>query len=223
MEIQDFAAPPINHDAAEEGEHPSERLKLALRRARLDDAERTKVVAELRGAEIARLEMLRDALLPVVAEIPKDVDLFDVGLVSTERPRLFIDMIGFVEMAHDRRTYRFVQDTRHGRIALAESERLDPIVDAVTSYIARRLIEREKALAADGTLEHALRAYLEAQEKIAARAQSTAAEPTRRPRLFDRIFVFLIEIFGSAVLFALVALGAFAAWKYLAALPLKHG
>jgi hypothetical protein len=62
------------------------------------------------------------------------------------QPRLFIDMIAFVEMGHDRRLYRFVQDTRQGRVVLAESERLDVMSEAVTSYIARRLIEREKAL-----------------------------------------------------------------------------
>jgi hypothetical protein len=228
VESRDFAAPPTSdgQQAADQGARPSDKLKLALRRARLDDAERTKVVAELRGAEIARLEMLRDALLPVAAEIPKDIDLFDIGLVSTDRPRLFIDMIGFVEMAHDRRTYRFVQDTRHGRVVLAESERMEPIVDAVTDYIARRLIEREKALAADGTLEQAARTYAEAQEKIAARRrpQATAEEATPPHGPFSRFFAFLIEILGSALLFAFVALGAFTAWKYLAALSLaKHG
>jgi len=227
VESRDFAAPPASDgQQADQDGRPSDKLKLAVRRARLDDAERTKVIAELRGAEIARLEMLRDALLPIAAEIPKDIDLFDIGLVSTERPRLFMDMIGFVEMAHDRRTYRFIQDTRHGRIVLAESERIEPLVDAVTDYIARRLIEREKALAADGTLEQAARAYAEAQEKIAARRRpQPAAEEAAAPRgPFGRFFAFLIEILGSTLLFALVALGAFTAWKYLAALSLaKHG
>ncbi len=226
---QDFVPPQTSGaqqpEAEAEAPRPSDKLKLAIRRARLDDSERTKVVAELRGAEIARLEMLRDELLPVAAEIPNDVDLFDIGLVSTERPRLFIDMIGFVEMGHDRRTYRFIQDTRHGRVVIAESERMEPIVDAVTDYIARRLIEREKALAADGTLEQAARAYAEAQEKIAARHQALAAarEAATTPGPFGRALAFIIEILGSALLFASLAVGAYTAWKYLAALPLKHG
>lgn len=226
---QDFVPPQTSGaqqpEAEAEAPRPSDKLKLAIRRARLDNSERTKVVAELRGAEIARLEMLRDELLPVAAEIPNDVDLFDIGLVSTERPRLFIDMIGFVEMGHDRRTYRFIQDTRHGRVVIAESERMEPIVDAVTDYIARRLIEREKALAADGTLEQAARAYAEAQEKIAARHQALAAarEAATTPGPFGRALAFIIEILGSALLFASLAVGAYTAWKYLAALPLKHG
>src|SRR5260370_13100627 len=58
-------------------------------------------------------------------------------------------MIGFVEMALDRRTYRFLQDTRHGRVLIAEGERVDKLVAAITNYIGRRLVERELALASD--------------------------------------------------------------------------
>jgi len=217
VESPDLASPAAEPPNSAE----PDRLRAALRRARLDDAERTKAVAELRGAEIARLEILRDELEPVLAEIPKDVDLFDLGLASGERPRLFIDMIGFVEMGHDRRTYRFIQDTRHGRVTIAEGERLEPMVEAVTDYIARRLIEREKALAADSTLDQAARAHLETLAKLAERGQPKAPEPAvRKSGVFARVLTFVIEILGSAALFALLGLGAYAAWKYFAALPL---
>jgi hypothetical protein len=226
VESREFASLPAGEEQqADQAFPPSDKLRLALRRARIDDAERTKVVAELRGAETARLEMLRDEVLPVAAEISKDIDLFDIGLASTERPRLFIDMIGFVEMAHDRRTYRFVQDTRHGRVVIAESERIEPMVEAVTNYIARRLIEREKALAADATLEQAARVYAETEEKIAARREpQVAALNASKPHVLVRAFGFLIELLGSALLLGLLGLGAFTAWKYLAVLWLaKHG
>jgi hypothetical protein len=199
-------------------------LKLAIRKARLDDAERTNVVAELRGAEIARLEMLRDEILPVASQIPQDVDLFDVGLAATERPRLFIDMIGFVEMGHDRRTYRFVQDTRHGRVVIAESERMEPIVDAVTDYIARRLVEREKALAADGTLKSPASANAEMPAKIAARHPPAAASTQPAEKTLGRLLAVLVELLGTLALLALLGLGGFAGWKYAYALWLaKHG
>jgi hypothetical protein len=224
VEGRDFASP-ANTENQPADARPSDKLKFAVRRARLDDAERTKVVSELRGAEIARLEMLRDEILPVAAEIPADIDLFDIGLAATERPRLFIDMIGFIEMGHDRRTYRFIQDTRLGRVVIAESERMEPIVEAVSDYIARRLIEREKALAADGTLERAARAYAETQEKIAARHERSAAagKSAKKPSVIGRLFAFAVEFLGSALLCLLLALGGFAAWKYAAALWLaKH-
>jgi len=35
----------------------------------------------------------------VIDQAPKGVDLFDAGIAYGEQPRLFIDMIGFVEMA----------------------------------------------------------------------------------------------------------------------------
>ncbi len=134
-------------------------LKGVVRRARIDEAERSGVMAELRGAEIARLEMLAEALEPVFAQVPENVDLFDSGVVPGAQPRLYIDMIAFVEMAPDKRTYRFIQNTRHGRVTAGASEKPDKMVDIITTYVARRLIEREQALAGDRTVEEAARAY----------------------------------------------------------------
>jgi hypothetical protein len=58
-------------------------------------------------------------------------------------------------MARDKRRYRFVQDTRFGRKVLAESNDIDEIVEAVTHYVAARIIERERALAEDEGPLHA--------------------------------------------------------------------
>ena len=183
-------------------------LKTALRRARIESAERLDVIGELRGAEIARLEMLREQLEPVLAQVPEDCDLFDIALVPSERPRLFIDMIGFVEMGRDRRLYRFLQDTRHGRVTLCETERLDKMVEAVTNYIAQRLIERERALAADA------QAYKDIGDEDAADELAESA-PAPRParRFFVRFFVFLVDLLGIAALFALVAAAAWYVYK----------
>lgn len=185
-------------------------LKAAVRRARIDSAERSDVVTELRGAEIARLEILQEQLAPILAQVPEDCDLFDVALVPSEHPRLFIDMIGFVEMGRDRRLYRFVQDTRHDRIVLCETEQLDKIVEAVTTYIAQRLIERERALAADANA----RALAESNEAPLAASGSAVPPPDRRRRrLFVRFFVFLVDLLGVTVLFALIAAAAWSLYK----------
>ena len=82
------------------------------------------------------------------AQIPDKVDLFDRGISQGETPRLWIDVVAHVLMGRDKRIYRFVQDTRFGRIVIAESHDVAPIVDAVTDYVARRMIEREHALVA---------------------------------------------------------------------------
>src|SRR6202140_5524616 len=127
--------------------HPL-RLRDALRQARIEAAARTGVVVDLRDAEVARLEILNEALDPLFALIPEQVDLFDRGLSQGETPRLWIDVVAHVAMGRDKRIYRFVQDTRFGRIVIAESHEVIKIVEAVTDYVARRMIEREHALVA---------------------------------------------------------------------------
>ncbi|HWM81625.1 MAG TPA: hypothetical protein VNQ56_06135 [Pseudolabrys sp.] len=125
------------------------RLKDAVREARIEAAERSGVVVDLRDADVARLELLDEALNPVFAEVPSEIDLFDRGISRGETPKLWIDVVAHVEMGRDKRIYRFVQDTRFGRKVLAESYEIRDLVEAVTRYVARRLVEREHALAAD--------------------------------------------------------------------------
>jgi hypothetical protein len=196
-----------------------------MRRARIDAAQQSEVIAELRGAEVARLEILQDALKPVLAQVPADIDLFDTGLVTGERPRFFIDMLGFVEMGRDRRVYRFLQDTRHGRIVLAEGDKLDAIVEAVTGYIARRIIERDQALVSDQTIEQAARAYAEGAARrnraglrpapAANDENGRAAAPRPGPRrrsLFLRLLMVPVYIFGWLMLGGLIAAALYFAW-----------
>jgi hypothetical protein len=129
-----------------EGPQP---LRDAVREARIEAAERTGVVVDLRDAEVARLELVNDELEAVFAEIPDRIDLFDRGISRGDVPRLWIDAVAHIEMGRDKRVYRFVQDSRFGRQVLAESAATRDIVEAVTKYIARRMIERERALAGD--------------------------------------------------------------------------
>ena len=124
-------------------------LKEAMHAARIEAAERTSVVVDLRDAEVARLELLNEALDPLFADIPSEVDLFDRGVSRGDTPRLWIDAVAHVAMGRDKRMYRFLHDTRIGRRVLAESHEIADIVKAVTGYVARRLIERERALDED--------------------------------------------------------------------------
>ena len=130
-------------------EKPPQRLRDALRQARLESAERTGVIVDMRDAEVARLEILNDALDPLFKELPDGMELFDRGITRGDQPRLWIDVLAHVDMGRDKRTYRFLQDTRYGRKILAESAETNDIVEGVTKYVARRIIERERALAAD--------------------------------------------------------------------------
>jgi len=115
-------------------DEPPQRLREALRKARVDQAERVGTVVDLQDAELARLELLNEALDPLFEEIPASIDLFDRGISRGETGR-------------DKRVYRFLQDTRHGRKVLAETGNAVEAVDAVTRYVAQRMVERERALA----------------------------------------------------------------------------
>ncbi len=105
---------------------PDRTLKDMIRSLRIDEAERTGVVVALREADLARLGMLQDRLKPVFDEVPRHVELFDTGITPGETPRLWIDMVSFVEIGRDKRSYRFLQDTRDGRRVLIESADLAP-------------------------------------------------------------------------------------------------
>ena len=96
--------------------------------------------ARKRGCVLSR----EGAPKPIVDQAPPDVDLFDLAIAPGEHPRLFLDMIAFVDMGHDRYTYRFYQDIRHGRVLIAENQSADAIAAAVADYVARRLVERER-------------------------------------------------------------------------------
>lgn len=178
-------------------------LTTALRRARVANAERSDVLADLRDAELARLEILRDHLAPVLAQVPQDCDLFDVGVSHGERPRLFIDHVGFVEMGRDRRLYRFLQDTRHGRVTIGESENVATLVEAITEYIAHRLIERERALSFDFAGLGGTRAFA-AEEQRQALASSPALPAKNAPGRLYRAFLFLVQGAGAAAFFGLL-------------------
>src|SRR5450759_831373 len=130
------------------GEPPNV-LKSAVREARIEAAERSAVVVDLRDADVARLELLNDALDPTFKDIPGGIEQFDRGVSKGDVPRLWVDVIAHVEMGRDKRQYRFVQDTRYGRAVLAESYEVPEMVQAVTRYVARRLVERERALGDD--------------------------------------------------------------------------
>jgi hypothetical protein len=119
-----------------------------MRQARVELAEQSAVVVELRDAEVARLELLNEALDSLFNEIPPEIDMFDRGISRGDNPRLWVDMIAHVHMGRDKRRYRFVQDTRYGRKLLAESSDIQEMVGTIRHYIATRLVERERALAA---------------------------------------------------------------------------
>ncbi len=140
---------PVDDNTVMDANQAAIALAMAMNQARMELADREGIKTESQSYGAARLEALRRKLAPLYAAIPRDIELFDLGLVAQEKPRLFVDIIAFVEMNRDQTAFRFVQETRSGRVTLAETGDDTAIIDHVTQYIARRLVERERALAQD--------------------------------------------------------------------------
>jgi hypothetical protein len=207
-------------------------LAAAVRRARVENAERAQAIAELREIEMGRLALLETELKPIVLQAPPGADLFDLTLSPDEHPRLFLDMVAFVEMGRDRRTYRFFQDTMHGRVLIAESQQIERIIAAATNYVARRLVERERALAAecgDDAPQPAVwptRPFAPAAEAASPPQEPSEADAGAQAQTFDDpiapekrreggigdAFAFLLMTLGSVTLICLLALGGYVAW-----------
>jgi hypothetical protein len=122
------------------------RLADAVRGAQISAADRGDVVIDMKEADLARIELLAQDLKPVFDDVPADDLQWDFAVSTGQQPRLWIDATSHVMMGRDRRTYRFVRDTRLGRIVLAESPDVQPISDAVTNYIAERIVERQRLM-----------------------------------------------------------------------------
>ena len=121
-------------------------LEEAIRDVRLNVAERNDVVVELREASRARMELLVTELGGTIQSVPSDDDQFDFALSSGQNPRLFVDATAHIGLARDRMTYRFVRDSRLGRVVLEESRDLKVIADRVTRYVAERIVERQRMM-----------------------------------------------------------------------------
>jgi hypothetical protein len=177
-----------------EAEKPATELTAAVREARIEAAERSAVVVDLRDADVARLELLNEALDPVFKDIPAGVELFDRGISKGDTPRLWVDVIAHIAMGRDKRQYRFLQDTRYGRAVLAESYEIAEMKQAVTRYVARRLVERERALADDAPFGEGSMMKLAEHEKRRSHA-----------RAFRTFIYGLIVGVGALVVFALLS------------------
>lgn len=132
-------------------------LRDTIRKVRTAETERADVVVELRDAEQARLEMLAEELRSVFNEVPADDEQFIFTVAAGTPPRLWIDMTTFVVMGRDRRSYRFLKDTRLGRTVILETAKLDDVADTITHYVAERIIERERAMEGDWLIKRVMR------------------------------------------------------------------
>ncbi len=197
-------------DMAEQGiERSMRKLSEIIRDVKNETADRDDVVVELREAQAMRLELLVQELEPVLAEIPREDDLFDLALSSGQQPRFWIDATSHVTMGRDKRTYRFLHDTRLGRTVLAESSDVKDVAGQVGRYIAERMVERDRALA--GSLTEVARGSAVTPASLV----STGTKTQAGGGFWEGLMIFVIGVLSGAAL--LVAL----AWDKLEALGIN--
>lgn len=186
----------------------------AIRKVRLAEAERADVVVELRDAERARLDMLADELRGVFAEVPDGDDQFVAEIDTGSQPRFWIDMTSFVTMARDRRTYRFLKDTRLGRTVILETADLDDMADCVMHYVAERIIERDRALEGDWLLRRAAEAETPRREPRRIRRELPIESPAAAAGAGSAPTGWIVAAFLAGVLAGVVALLGYA-WVHV--------
>lgn len=116
----------------------------ALREARQAEAAHFEAALALQDSKSLRLQILKDDLLPLVDAAPEARELFGLALIPGEAPKLWIDLISFVVMEPDHRTYRFLQHRQDRREILFETADRELMAAAVRRHMAHLIVARER-------------------------------------------------------------------------------
>ena len=191
---------------------PGPRLEPSITRIRQAMADRQDALEDLAEAERVKLIALRDRLADLAADVPKEDDWVLLTLAEGAKPRFWVDATSHVSIGRDRQIYRFLRDTRLGRIVVRESGDADIMAQAVADYLAERYVEREKAmdgdwLAAVQSRYDAVAELQDAERKEAEQAEEEPApESTDRPRSQSGLGTYVLGVLtGGALLFGIWA------------------
>jgi len=188
------------------GDGKVRRLSDAVRRVRIAESERADAYADLHDGDRARLGLLVEELGGVFAELPDDEAFFICEIAGSTPPRLWIDPTSHVVMGRDRRTYRFLKETRLGRLVLNETDDVVSAADAITDYVAERVVERERTLEGDALVAKLRGAAAPSREAASEAAPTEPTSGDRASRIASALTLFLAG-------FAVGALGLVAyAW-----------
>jgi hypothetical protein len=127
---------------------PSRSLWDAVRRARVEEAQKLEQTADRRDSEIARLELLQAELQSVFAEVPARDDRFSLILTPSRPARLWIDLFTYAAIDDASGAYLFIRSGESGRRTLFSSNVVGDMADRITGYVAREIVRRERQEAA---------------------------------------------------------------------------
>jgi len=135
----------------------SRSLREAIRKARVEEAERLDDSADRRDGEIARLELLKAELEAVFAELPDHDDRFNLVLVPSRPARLWIDLFTYAVIDDASGAYLFVRNSENGRRTLFSATNVADIADRITRYMAEEIVRRERQEVAPAEAGRAVR------------------------------------------------------------------
>lgn len=171
-------------------------LQSAIQSVRLEQARQDDALEDLREAERTRLTMLEEALAGVFDDVPESHRDLALSILPGDPPRFWVDATAYVAMARDKRTYRFVKDTRLGRTVLFEGEDVNSAADAVTRYVAERIVERQRASEESWVIQH------NRSQRKSPRNRIDSEPPRPRSVLLNFVVFALGMIAGAALLLA---------------------
>ncbi len=175
------------------------RLQPSIVKIRDAMADRQDAMEQLRERDRVLLQALQEHLRDLAKDVPADADWVLLTLSNAEKPRYWVDATSHVSIDRDSRTYRFLRDTRLGRIVVRESDDVGAIGQAVADYLAERFVERDRAIDGDWLAIVQSRYHEEAQRREAERVETVEdVEPTPRPGFAIYLFGLLT---GLAVMF----------------------
>ena len=122
-------------------------LTTALIEARLAQAAQFDAVSRVHDARTLRLEALRDSVVPELANSPHLRELVEINIQDGETPRLWIDLISYVVMEPDPKSYRLVQSSERGRETIFETRDAEQMKRYVLRHLAHRAVVVERAIA----------------------------------------------------------------------------
>jgi hypothetical protein len=120
----------------------------ALRQARVAESAHLDVALDMRDSQTLRLQALKLDLVGLIEANAEARKFFDLAVVQGDPPRLWIDLITAVIMDPNPRTYKLFQDTQDGRETLFETENRAEMAEKIKTYMAHRLVARERQMAA---------------------------------------------------------------------------
>lgn len=159
------------------------RLQPSIMKIREAMADRQDAFEDLRDKERVLLIALERELQALADDVPKEDDWVLLTMSAGEKPRYWVDATSHVAIGRDRRTYRFLRDTRLGRIVICESENVATVAQSIADYLAERIIERERAIDGDwlAAVQSRYDAAAEAREAAARAEAATETETDALP------------------------------------------